>query len=825
MKNSHSRKIYQFGDFRLDAAHLLLYQNEDEMSFTPKIVETLLALVERSGEVLSKDELMEIVWADTIVEESNLSQNLYLLRKTFNGTTANGKPLIETLKRRGYRFNGNVSEIPTAESNQNGNQIVVEEDLPDLAEGLIGRRHEISKIKEMLQQPDVRLVTLAGAGGSGKTRIAQALMSELRGEFADGAWFVELAAINDPKLVASTIFQSLGLKEAGNKPILEVLKNYLRTRELLLVVDNFEQVAAAAPDIAKLLSAAKNLKILITSRVLLRLPSEREFIVPPLALPEENENYSPGELANYSAIKLFIERARMVKSDFALTDENASDTAKICARLDGLPLAIELAAARVKLLSPSALLERLEHRLTILHSSEKKNDQPARQQKMRDAIAWSYDLLDAGEKTLFKKLSVFSGGFTVEAAETVCGNTDETEVLDGLENLVASSLLYETSATGGEVRLAMLETIKEYGAEKLLETPKENCRTRRCHADFFLKFAYKIVADLYGAKEVAQFNRLQAEFDNFRSALDWNAATGNEDELKLAATLSPFWNFRGYLTEGGSRLREALARNPSAAPDVSAAALIALGEAIWFAGDYQQAIEQCEKSLALARKINNRRVCARSLFILGVSDWYQYGDGDRATAFLDESLCFYRELNFDMGITLTLVALSAIQQAKNNLSRAEELLEESLLTAERSEGNLARSIALINYGRLLFAKGEVARAKNICRESLKFRWKIADNWGLVQCLAPLAAIAIVEGEPRRSALLHGATNALLESVGAQLPPILRHNHESSFRAARDQLDEKTFTELFAAGHKLSPKETINFALSTNTDTKSAVEIR
>lgn len=824
MKNSRPVKIYQFGEFRLDATHLLLYQNECEMTFTPKIVETLLALVERSGEVLSKDELMEIIWADTIVEESNLSQNLYLLRKIFKDTTAHGKPLIETLKRRGYRFNGDVREISAAENNQNENQIVVEEDFSHLEE-LIGRRREISEIKKLLRQSDVRLVTLAGVGGMGKTRIAQALMKEMREEFADGAAFVELAAITNPKFVVSTIFQSLGLKESGNKPILEILKNYLRTREMLLVIDNFEQVAAAATDIAELLSAAKEIKILITSRVLLRLSSEREFIVPPLALPEENRNYSSGEIESYSAVKLFIERARLVKPDFALTAENASDTAKICARLDGLPLAIELAAARVKLLSPSALLKRLEHRLQILHSSEKKTDQPVRRQTMRGAIAWSCDLLDAGEKSLFNKLSVFSGGFTVEAAEAVCGDTEDTKVLDSLEILVGSSLLHQTTDENGDLRLSMLETIKEYGAENLAENAEAACDMHHRHATFFLTFACKTVADLYGARQSAQFNRLQSELDNFRAALDWNAQTDNADELALSAALSPFWNFRGYLTEGSDRLRQALARVNAPAPEVKAAALVALGEVIWFAGDYPLAIEQCEKSLALARCIKHQRVCARSLFILGMSHWYQYGDGDRATAFLEEGLTFYRELNFDTGITLTLVVLAAIRQSKNDLAQAEILLDESLTAAERAENDLALSIALVNYGRLKFAQGDFKRAEDLCRRSLKLRGKILDRWGLVQCLAPLAAISVVKDEPRRAAVLHGGINALLESVGAQPPPIFRTDFESSLAATRTAIGEKAFAGSFAAGQKLPLEEIIKFALSPNAETKSAAEIR
>ena len=380
---------------------------------------------------------------------------------------------------------------------------------------VVGREKEISHIKNLLSQNDVRLITLAGIGGTGKTRLAKAVAQEMVQVFPEGVFFIEIAAITNSELVASTIAQSLGIKEAGNKPILETLKDYLRERQMLLILDNFEQVAAAAPIIAELLATAANLKILITSRILLHLSAEREFIVPPLAVPDETSNISLDDISNYEAIRLFVERARNVKPGFALTNENADDVAKICGRLDGLPLAIELAAARIKILSPRTILTKLENRLKLLTGGA--SDLPVRQQTMRDAIEWSYDLLNEDEKFLFRRLAIFEGGFTFEAAEAVCEMSEPSAaagvssvigkvmqstinqpaaadgsdslsiigVLDLITSLVDKSLLVSKEQPNDEKRFRMLETLRQYALESL-EKNNEAEAVRRSHAAYFL---------------------------------------------------------------------------------------------------------------------------------------------------------------------------------------------------------------------------------------------------------------------------------------------------------------------------------------------------
>ncbi len=679
---------------------------------------------------------------------------------------------------------------------------------------LFGRTREISAIENLLRHEDVRLVTLTGAGGTGKTVLAQTVADGCLAEFPDGVFLVELAAVTNPDWVVSAIANILDVKETIGKSLIETLKTFLRQRRILLVLDNFEQIVVAAPLLAELLEASLHLKILVTSRVVLHLSAENEVVVPPLAVPpEEFRAISADKLHEYSSVELFVERARNVKPNFVLADENASAIAEICLKLDGLPLAIELAAARIKLLSPQALLQRLENRLQLLTSQTK--DLPVRQKTMRDTIAWSYDLLSAKEKTIFKQLAVFAGGFTVEAAEAICQAADSTEILDVLESLVGNNLLRQTDESTGETRLLMLETIREYSAEQLTESVEEAAMRQR-HADFFLNYAKRMERGLLGANQADLLNQMEAERDNFRVALDWNQKNGDDNQLKLAAALTMFWTLHGYLSEGIERLSVALQNYPKVAAKTRAKGLAALGQMVWMQSDYVRAIALCEESLALARQINYPMISAHSLFVLGMSYWYQHGDAPRSIACLEESLALYRELGYDTGIVFALVVLAAIYQP-TDLPRMAELLDESLAVARQTGNNLALSIVLVNYGRLKFAEGDFGRAKDLCRESLRLRGEIADKWGIVQCLEPLAAIAVMDDEPRRAAKIFGAIDVLLESVGAQPPLIFRADHEPNLAAARAALDEATFAALFAAGRKLRTHEIVYLALDESTD--------
>ena len=450
-----TKRLYEFGNFRLDLTEKVLSRDGKSVPVTPKVFETLCVLVERAGHLVEKDELMQKLWQDRFVEESNLTFNIKMLRKAL-GDSASKPVFIETVPRRGYRFIAEVQRVEAAEegaeerlgvgekrrrgeeeSDAVASKISSSSFLPSSPSRLppnnltpslspiIGREKEIAEIRNLLSQNSVRILTMTGVGGTGKTTLALAVAQEELANFKDGVFFVELAAVTNPELVASTIAQTLYVKEAGGKPILEILENYLRGRQMLLVLDNFEQVLTAAPVLTKLAQAAPDLKILVTSRARLHLSSDCEFVVPPLAVPKSAARISLEELSEYESVKLFVERARAVKPNFALREENAPSVAEICLRLDGLPLAIELAAERVRIIAPASILEKLENRLKLLTGGAK--DLPDRQQTVRGMVEWSYELLETDEKTLFRRLAVFAGGFTFEAAEAVCANYESNE--------------------------------------------------------------------------------------------------------------------------------------------------------------------------------------------------------------------------------------------------------------------------------------------------------------------------------------------------------------------------------------------------------------
>ena len=420
---------------------------------------------------------------------------------------------------------------------------------------LVGREREVAEITDRVRSEEVRLLTLTGPGGTGKTRLALQAAADLLEEFEDGVFFVALATITDPELVPSTIAGPLGVKESAEQPLIESLKSYLQEKHLLLVLDNFEQVVQEAPVVGELVAACPKLKALATSRTPLRLYSEQEYPIPPLALPDPKLLPPVKVLTQYEAVRLFVERARAVKADFSVTNENAPAVAEICARLDGLPLAIELAGARIRMLSPQAMLTRLGNRLKLLKGGAR--DLPTRQQTLRGAIDWSYDLLEEEEKTLFGRLSVFSGGRTLEAIEEICDPEGDLDALEGVESLLQKSLLRREEGVGGESRFVMLETVHEYARERL-EASDEAEETRRLHAEYFLALAEEAEPELSGADQLACLERLEAEHDNLRAALSWSLEKEPETALRLAGALARFWEMRARFLEGSSWLEAAL---------------------------------------------------------------------------------------------------------------------------------------------------------------------------------------------------------------------------------------------------------------------------
>lgn len=415
---------------------------------------------------------------------------------------------------------------------------------------LVGREQACMAASEMLLRPEVRMLTLTGTGGVGKTSLAIAVAANLPAVFTDGIYFVPLSSISDPALVISAIVQVLGIKEAGDISLFTSLKSFLHEKHMLLLLDNFEQIITAAPLLSELLFTCSQVKMLVTSRAVLRIQGEYEFVVSPLLLPDLNHLPAIEDLARWPVITLFMQRAQAVKPGFQMTKANAHDITAICARLDGLPLAIELAAARIKLLPPRALLLRLEHRLQILTSG--RADMPARHQTLRDTIAWSYDLLDEQEQRLFRHLSVFAGGCSLSALEAICATLKDITipVLDGVTSLLDKSLVLQIERGDDEPRLSLLETMREYGVERMVAHEELAC-TCNAHAHYYLELAEEADAASYGTDAAIWLERQELENDNFRAALRWLLEQKElELALRLTRALAQFWFLRGYLREG-----------------------------------------------------------------------------------------------------------------------------------------------------------------------------------------------------------------------------------------------------------------------------------
>lgn len=687
--------------------------------------------------------------------------------------------------------------------------------LPAPSTPLIGRSRERDLVGSQVRQTEVRLLTLTGAGGVGKTRLALAVAEDLIEAFDDGVYFVDLAPIVDPGLVPSAIAGALDVAESTRWSLIECLIDYLRGRSVLLLLDNFEQVLAAAPLLAELMTACPRLKTLVTSRAALRLSGEHEFPVPPLELPDLTRLPDLESLSHYEAVTLFVQRARAARPDFQITNANAPAIAELCARLDGLPLPIELAAARIKLLSPQAMLARLGRRLSLLTGGGR--DLPARQQTLRNTIDWSYNLLEPDECVLFARLAVFAGGCSLDAVETVCDIDEDLslDMLDGLALLVDQSLLRQTEGPEGEPRFGMLETIREYATERL-EVSSDAETVQRQHAQHYLALARQAVPELLGPRQGIWLDRLEREHDNLRAALTWSIE-GEEAELglRLAASLWRFWVLRGHFREGQEWLERTLARWPAAPAQARADALNSAGNLAMARGDDGRAEARYEEALSLRPLLRDRLMVADYQHNLAIAVLNRR-DFDRVETLLQESLETYRELGYEHGMALSLLIWGVLSRNRGDPEGARSYYEECLALF-RSLGDTSHiALVLNNMARLERDREEWQRAATFCAESLAIYRELGDTHGLATVLSNLAIIAQRRGAWEQAAQLHGAVAALTEAVGATslgISPIELAAHEASLAAACTELGEIAFAAATAAGRATPPEQLAAAALS------------
>lgn len=721
--------------------------------------------------------------------------------------------------------------------------------LPSPLTTLIGRDTEAAGVRSLMRRDGLRLLTLTGPGGTGKTRLALHVAATLLEEFPDGVFFVNLAPVSDPDAVPIALAETLRIHDRATGSFLETLKSYLQDKQLLLLLDNFEQVTEGAAILPDLLRAAPGVKMMVTSREALAVSGEHVYYVPPLALPRDAA-LPPLEQARYPAVRLFIERAQAARLSLVLDDADLAAIVEICRHLDGLPLAIELAAARVRALTPGALLQQLPQRLDLLAGGPR--DWPTRHRTLRSAIAWSHDLLSERDRTLFRRLAVFAGGWTLGAAERVgAAEGDLPGVLDGLISLVDKSLVQTVEEPDGEPRFRMLETIREYAVERL-EASGEAAAVRRAYADWCLSLAEEAAPQLTGPQQTAWLARLAREHDNMRAALDWCIGAGETAlGLALAAVLGQFWTLHGHLSEGRARLARALAA--AGAQESAAARAQALDWASVMAYhqcDYAAAKSEAGDALALYRSLGNRYGESRALDTMGDSanemgdyvtgtalfeealaiardmgdggrtasmlrqlGWaaMRVGDYTQAAARLAEAIALSRTIQDTFGVAFGLSGLGELALRQGQYEQAQALLDEALALRRTLNYKWGIGATLGSLAWLALEQGDWGTAAQRLAESLAVRQELGDMGGAAWCLERLADMALTLGEPGRAVRLWSAAAALRAPSGSVMDAADQPEHERRLAQARDELGEAAFADAWVEGGAWPHKAALAYA--------------
>lgn len=717
--------------------------------------------------------------------------------------------------------------------------------LPAQSTSFIGRGAEVEAVASMLVRPDIRLLTLLGPGGTGKTRLALRVGTRLLDRYRDGVFFVPLASVSDARGTAAAIATMLGIHQTSDGPLENQLISYLRDREILLILDNFEQILPAAPLVSTLLAASPQLTVLVTSRAALRLAAEHEYPVPTLATPDPECMLAAEELTQYDAVELFIQRAQAIKPDFVVTSANAPAVAEICYRLDGLPLAVELAAARIRLFPPEALLSRLSHRLTLLTGGAR--DLPARQQTLRGTIDWSYSLLSPDEQRLFARLAVFAGSWTFEAAEAICANENDLDVLSGLAALVEQSLVRQDDRD--EPRFTMLETIREYAAE-LLASSAEADVLRRRHAEWYLepiKDSPLLMTTIPTMMELLPYFR--SELDNLRAALRWSLDIRDWNlYADLLLPMSTFWFTQGQWTEALAWTEAVVPDLPSGRTAARGAVLQGAGFFLHRVGRYEEAEAYLEQAIEIWRELGRSEELSAALYIrgeslsarghpgesktaleeaLGVSTTSKYSnrpmiltylgilardEGDYVTArtYLEEAKAAALELGHPSYMSVALNSLGDLARLEGDYERAGLLYREVETKARENGAVFTRPGLLHNNAYVAHFMGEDERARHQFEEALHLYRDMGDRRGMTECVAGLATLE-TESDPRKAACLLSAALGAAEAMGSRLSSSNQGEYDRALAALHAALDEADFLAAWEEGRSMSLEEAIRCA--------------